>query len=183
MTTASVVYDLDASDNIVSVNDAWDRFAAENESASVGARNVVGRSLWDFISDPTTREIYRRLFASARGGSAPSSFQFRCDAPSIRRLLEMEIRFTDGVVRCTVRTVNLENREPQLLLDPAVERSEELLRMCSWCKRIPDGAGVWHEIDDAVSLAELFRYQRLPVVTHGICEECSTVMMDSISVS
>lgn len=180
MPAADVVYDLDVFDNIVSVNDAWDRFAAENASPSLVSSGVVGRSLWDFVSDPMTREIYRRLFARAREESPPFRFEFRCDAPSARRLLEMEISFTGGLIRCTVRTVNLETREPQLLLDPAVERSAQLLRMCSWCKRIPDDTGVWREIDDTVSLAAIFHYQMLPTVTHGICKDCSTLMIEGL---
>lgn len=53
-----LVYTLDACDRIVRVNDAWTRFTLENDAPELAAEHVLRRSIWDFLDDPTTRQIY-----------------------------------------------------------------------------------------------------------------------------
>lgn len=72
-----LVYSLDACDRIVRVNDAWTRFALENDAPELAAQHVLRRSIWDFS---TTRRPVRftriSSLAFARGGRPP----FRCGA-------------------------------------------------------------------------------------------------------
>jgi len=56
-----VVYRIDAADIIEDVNDAWARFAIENDAPSL-ATEVIGRSIWDYISGPEVRHIYESVF-------------------------------------------------------------------------------------------------------------------------
>lgn len=48
--------------------------------------------------------------------------------------------------------------------------SNELLQMCSWCKRValPD----WVEAEEAVSRLKVFETELLPRITHAICPAC-----------
>lgn len=86
-----LVYSLDACDRIVRVNDAWTRFALENDAPELAAQHVLRRSIWDFLDDPTTRQIYADLFSRVREGRT-ASFSLRCDSPTLRRHLTMIIR-------------------------------------------------------------------------------------------
>ena len=168
-------YRLNERDEIVFVNDAWDAFAANNAGAHLSANQVLGRPLWDFISDPTTELLYRDVLARVRDGRGVR-FVFRCDSPDRRRRLEMEV--SSGAGRWTdfrVRTLLEEERPSQPLLDPASPRSEELLRVCGWCKKVDVGSR-WVEVEEAVSILELFDRTHLPDVTHGICEGCFSQM-------
>lgn len=86
-----VEYTVSASDTIIAVNDEWTAFAASNDGGALLPPTILGRSLWDFIADRTTILIYRRLFERIRAGAEPVRFGFRCDAPALRRWLEMSI--------------------------------------------------------------------------------------------
>jgi hypothetical protein len=168
-------YRLNERDEIVYVNAAWDTFASENSGAHLSANRVLGRPLWDFITDGTTETLYRDLLARVRDGRRVR-FAFRCDSPDRRRRLEMEVSHAErGWAEFRVRTLSEEIRQWQSLLDPERSRAAELLRLCGWCKKV-DVDSRWVEVEEAVSVLELFDRTSLPDVTHGICEGCYSQM-------
>lgn len=172
-THPEVVYSINADDSLVEVNEAWTEFALQNQGTALLPPAVYHRSIWDFVTERTTRHLYRELFELVRGGAPPIRFSFRCDSPTIRRELEMTLSAlpSDGL-EFRVRTLAVEERTGILILEPRARRSKELLRMCSWCKRIPDWSGKWVEIEEALSLLSVFECQSPPAITHTICEDC-----------
>lgn len=172
-------YTLNDRDQIVAVNDGWDAFATANGAAHLAAGQVLGRSLWDFVTDGTTRLLYRDVLARVRRDRAVR-FTFRCDAPDCRRHLEMEVSGApEGGTTFRVRTLAEEPRPRQPLLDPTRPRSGALLRACGWCKRF-DLGGRWAEVEEAVEALDLFHHAELPPVTHGICDHCFARMTAAI---
>lgn len=170
-------YRLNERDEIVFVNDAWVAFAAANGGERLAAADVLGRPLWDFISDPTTRQLCRDIVKRTRTGHS-TRFTFRCDSPTCRRLLEMEVTHAPGgAIDFRTRVVSLEDRPPQPLLATDRARSPELVRVCSWCKKI-DVGGRWAEVEEAVTHLGLFECTLLPDLTHGICDPCYARMTD-----
>lgn len=170
-----ISYTLNANDELISVDGQWDAFATANGGAHLTSPNVLGRSIWDFVSDPTTRLLYRDVLARVRHDRTVT-FTFRCDAPDCRRLLAMTVLGKPGGwVVFEIRTISEERREPQRLLDLATLRSSDLLRLCGWCKKV-DVSGRWTEVEEAVVALGLFDQAVLPQVTHGICETCYTSM-------
>lgn len=164
-------YWLDDRDQIVFVSEAWDAFALANSGEQLTENRVLGRPLWEFITDRTTRLLYRDILAWVRGGH-PVRFILRCDSPGCCRLLEMGVSAgLGGSVEFRIRTLSEEPRKPQPLLDTERPHSKELLRMCGWCKKVAVCGG-WVEVEEAVSLLGLFERALLPDVTHGICEDC-----------
>src|SRR5262245_41935895 len=167
---APLVYWIDRRDVITEVGGAWLAFALANGAPELDSASVVGRRLWDFVGDPTTGQLYRGILARARAGRA-ARFPFRCDAPASRRLLEMAVTAEgDGGVRFETRTLEEASRPPEALWERGAERSGDLLRVCGWCKRVD--AGGWAEVEEAVARLRLFERDRLPALTHGICETC-----------
>jgi hypothetical protein len=170
-----VFYGIDAEDRLAFVNPAWDEFAADNGARHLQSESVISRSIWEFISDDTTRLIYREILKRVRAGH-PARFEFRCDSPERRRVLEMDARLITGSgVGFRVRTLSLEDRSPQPLLDAARKRSGEILRMCSWCKRVPDGSA-WIPVEAAAEKLRVFASPSLPLISHGMCGECEEKM-------
>lgn len=168
-----VVYGIDGEDRVVFVNRAWDEFAAGNGAANLASDGAISRSLWDFIVDDTTRQLYREILKRARAGRR-SRFHFRCDSADCRRYLELDARLLDGgIVGFRVRTLALEKRAHQPLFDQERPRSQDVLRMCSWCKKIPY-EGRWIEVEEAAEKLHLFESAALPMLSHGICEECES---------
>jgi hypothetical protein len=179
---APVRYAIDAADRICFVDDAWGSFATANDGAELTRSAVIGQSLWDCISDPATRALYKQLVARVRQGQI-AEFTLRCDGPSCRRLLEMTITAAaDGVVEFETRTVHAEQRAPQALLQRDTQRSSELLRACAWCNRVDVGTEVseWVEVEDAIERLRLFERGLAPQLTHGICETCFEGMLGVI---
>jgi hypothetical protein len=175
-----VVYRIDAQDRIAFVNQEWDRFAAGNAAPDLQAPSILARSLWDFISDGTTRHLYRDILKRVRGGGR-ARFPFRCDGPDLRRFLEMDASPLEaGSVEFRVRTLSVEPRAFQPLLDGGAKRSGEMVRMCGWCKKVSvDG---WVEVEEAIALLKLFESAELPMLTHGICESCDARMRTTMAV-
>lgn len=168
-----VTYQIDRQGRILSVGPGWERFAHANHGAHLAGEAVIGRVLWDFISDPTTRGLDRALVARLTAGVPEIGFTFRCDAPEERRLLEMRMRPLPGDrIEFRVTPVQGVDRPAIPLLDPTLARSGGLLRMCSWCKRVPAGETGWVDVEVAVERIGWPRIQEIPAITHGICPAC-----------
>lgn len=179
--SADIVYRINDQDQIIYVNEVWDRFARANLGEAVCSEQVLNRPLWDFISDTPTRELYREALARIRSGRA-LRFSFRCDGPMCRRFLEMQITAAgEGIVEFRTVTLKVEPREEAPTLLAALrERSHEVLRVCGWCKKV-DAGGEWVEIEEAVDRLGLFERPHLPSLTHGICEGCHRQMAQLIA--
>lgn len=177
-----VVYRIDERDTVVFVDDAWDRFAAANAGDRVFAARVLNHSLWDFVLDPTTRSLYKKVLDRVRSGS-PVAFSFRCDAPDGRRLMEMQVaRMSDGHVEFRTRTVEEEDRPYLALLDASLPRSSDLVKVCGWCSRISVGRS-WIEIEDALGHLRLLEEAAPPMLSHGLCERCHDDMSATLAES
>lgn len=167
-----VCYRLNDRDEIVFVNAAWAEFAAANSrDERLAEAAVLGRSVWGFIGDPTTRLLYRDILARVRAG-VPARFPFRCDSPARRRRMEMSVSaLPDGLIEFRSRVLSEEERPPQPLLDPDRPHAGGFVRVCGWCNMV-DAGGRWAEVEEAVARLGLFDRSHLPRLSHGMCEAC-----------
>ena len=177
------VHRIDGDGRIRFVNDAWLAFAAENDWG-ISATQVVGSTLIKYISDPETRHIYNLLVNRAWEEGRHARFNYRCDSPDCRRYMEMQIYHNQicNQVEFRSRVLHMERREPVDLMDPCHEkRSDEILRVCGWCKAVRvDHA--WLEVEQAVERLGILSDRILPQISHGICPDCSK-RMTSVGVS
>ena len=172
-----IVYHLNADDEVVFVNEAWSRFASANGGDVLLPPMVLRRRLWDFIADASTRHIYRTLFERVRSRAETVRLTFRCDAPALRRLLELELApLAAGGLLCCVHQLVEEARDPISLLDATRPRTEQLIRMCSWCKRVATPDGAWLQLEVAVTRFGMFVDELPPDLTHGVCPDCHRVL-------
>ncbi|HVZ66274.1 MAG TPA: PAS domain-containing protein [Lacunisphaera sp.] len=172
MNPSPINYRIDASDRIVSVSPSWSEFAEANLGQDSLPEQVIGRKLWSFVGDETTRELYRRMIARARSGHAVQ-FRYRCDAPAERRVFAMRISAVSGdVVEFHSQMVSSEARSPVDWLNRAAVRSRDFVVMCGWCARVSLSAGHWVEIEQAIEQHRAFQGAVAPRITHSICPEC-----------
>lgn len=172
---ADLCFRLNDRDEIIFVNESWNAFAKANGGEELMAPQVIGRRLWGFITDATTRQLYLDVLKRVRSGSRVR-FRFRCDTPSRRRLLEMDVSQLADTTEFRTCVIWEEEREYQALLEPDRLTSGEFLHVCAWCKKVDIGSG-WAEVEDAVSALRLFERPLLPQLTHGICQVCYREMM------
>ena len=109
MDTPTIVYRVDGEDRIVAVNGAWNAFASANGGGAITASRIIGRNLFEFVTDATTQQLYRQMLARIRGGQ-DLTYTYRCDSPDRRRLMEMEMRLVDDAGSVEFRSVPLEER-------------------------------------------------------------------------
>jgi hypothetical protein len=81
----------------------------------------------------------------------------------------------DDVVNFACRIVKIESRPRVALLAGDVERSDQVVTVCSWCKKVRIGTGDWVEVEEAVDRLELFNANVRPRLNHGICPPCGAV--------
>lgn len=165
-------YSIDEKNCLTAVDDNWLTFAKKNDAPALTRQAIFGRSIFDFIADSESRQLYSAIFDKVRHTGEDSVIPFRCDSAGTRRFMELCVRREPGD-HVTFESVLIceEHRPVAELLDPDRPTSDELLRMCSWCKRI-DVDGTWMEIEDAMRELDLFSQSVLPKLSHGICEDC-----------
>ena len=169
----TIEYRIDHQGVIVHVSDSWTQFALDNGSPDIVSERVVGKLLLSFISDLETRYLYRVILDKVRTKGVPVVVTLRCDSPSLRRFLQLTISpLPSQAIQFLSHTLRTEPRESVPLLDPNRKHSNELLRMCSWCKQVLLPNNRWVEVEEAVAELELFCLAVLPGLTHGMCPKC-----------
>lgn len=167
------IYHLDSHDHITFVGENWLRFALDNEAGSLTPAVVLGQPVQKFIADLETKEVYRMVFSRVRQTGAALTFPFRCDSPTVRRFMNMEITPLDeGGLQFRTQLVRVEPRVEVPWLRQFTTWMDEMVVMCSWCKRVQLTVGVWVEIEEAIKSLDLFLADKFPQISHGICRDC-----------
>ena len=165
-------YRTDADGKIIFVDEGWCAFARENGAPEYAVPEALyGRELLSFISEPTTLHIYSVLMQRVMNHRQWIKLPFRCDAPDVRRWLELEMRPWEGGIEFRTRTLRSEPRPVPFPFDRR-GGGDTMLRMCSWCKQVELDPGRWAAVEEAVGRFHLFGDAAVPQITHGICPAC-----------
>jgi hypothetical protein len=177
MTTEALSYAIDEHDHLIRVDEGYYRFAEENGWPDAGSS--LGRTLWDYVAGRELVKLQRLLVRRVRDGVGNVELPFRCDAPHVRREMDIRIVARPGgrVVLFSARLRSEEEREvPQPLLDVEVPRGKDEIEMCGWCDRF-EVDGEWVEVEEAARRLQLFNRAELPAMSHGICPDCSEMLL------
>lgn len=165
----SVIYRIDAEDRITEVSDEWERFAEENGgNPDPGA--VLGRNLWDFITDEGNRSIYRCMVNAVRQHAVPLQIPFRCDSPTVERHMTMTI--APGSLSEVVFISALQyafDRPAQRV--GGSRRDSETLVECEICHRLWSGRG-WQDCWEVIRQGDIEIDERPIKVLHTRCPAC-----------
>lgn len=165
-----ISYQIDRSDQIVSVDGAWSVFARANGAPELAGDGVIGSLLWDHIADADTRWAYLEIVTRVRSDGASFSFRFRCDSPEVRRFMQMDVVTAGAGQVCFVcRLERTESRTP-FRWQQAVGSKQDAVSMCSCCKRI-EACGRWCELEEVTTLDALVEIAARPFA-HGLCPDC-----------
>jgi hypothetical protein len=174
-----ICYRVNEQDEIMFVNEAWIRFAEANDGWQLATKQILHRSIWDFIADVTTRQVYRDLLKRVRQGRRVR-FTFRCDSPVCRRLMEMRVvPALNGEIEFRTRILSQEDRQTQPLMEAGQARNEERVLVCGWCLRVRV-EDRWLEMEEAVLALRLFENPVLPLLNHTICQTCYEAMSHTL---
>ena len=154
------------------LSDEWLAFASANGAPELTVEAVVGRPLFAFISGAETEYLYYLLLDEVRTRGRHIVVPFRCDSPSRRRFMRLEMSpFEKQSVAFVGTLLREEPRRAISFLDAAAARTTAALSICSWCKRVAVDEE-WFDLETAVTRLRLFDSPRLPQQNHSACERC-----------
>lgn len=168
-----ITYHVNKDDQIIFISDEWQTFADENKAHDLTNSHVGNHSIYDFICNGETRHIYESVFSRCRVAKKTILIHFRCDAPDTRRFMEMTLSpLPDGGISIESCILREEKRATVNLLDRDTVRTNEILTLCSWCKKVRLEDQTWVEVEEAVENLKLFDKTELPRLSHGACDIC-----------
>ncbi len=178
----TIIYRIDNNNIIDRLSDNWQICSEENFGGDICKPiNVIGSPLLDFITGLETRYLYKIILRRVRDRMRSSTFGYRCDSPEKRRFLDLSIiPLKHNAVDFWSRVVRTESREPVVLLKNDIERSDEFVRICSMCKKISISDTEWAEVESAITKLRLFEKERMPELTHGLCQSCYDKIMTTL---
>lgn len=171
-------YAIDRHDLIKQVCPLWLAFARENGAPQLSHESVTGRSLWEFIDGAETKRLYQAILARVRTSILQVVLPFRCDSPTLRRHMRLEI--TPQPDDCIQFEGVLERAEPTTpfsLLESTFPRSHHMLTLCSFCKRVLVETCGWLEIEDAVVRLHLLEKRKVPRLCNTVCPKCAAAAL------
>lgn len=165
---------VDSRDIVRYVNPDWVKFARRNGNPRLG-QEVLGRSLFDYIFGPDTYLAIQMLVRRVRESNNPTAYSFRCDSPDELRWMEMNVVPADDLcVEFHSKVTKTETRTgPQIGAGVSdFDSGENLIVVCSNCKRIEMESLAWVEVDVALDQLDYFNLDPNPGFTHGLCQDC-----------
>ena len=180
-TQTCYTYELDDTDRIVEVDEPWLCFAADNDAADLTRERVVGVPVHDFIAGWTLSSHYARLYKSLRHRGAAVTVPFRCDAPDMRRHMELDLLpRNEGRIHCRGRLLRSEPRPRIPLLDRRTRRNGEWLVTCSLCRQMKMPDNNWREVEEALAEPYAEPLSGLPQLSHDLCPDCDRLLQGLI---
>ncbi|MDF1584358.1 MAG: hypothetical protein P1P78_13760 [Methyloprofundus sp.] len=162
-----IVYEIDESNIITTVNANWKAFAQANGAPELNDANVIGKPLLDFISGNVTKRFWINLLTHVRTDNCSYSFCYRCDAPNLKRHMKLDIAPLGTFnLRITSTLLHAKPRALQMDFKRAQQRSAHSIIRCSLCNKVVHNKQ-WIEAD------ELNRGLKTTLdVTYGVCPVC-----------
>jgi PAS domain S-box-containing protein len=162
---------LDFSGRFRRLNPAWER------TLGFTREELMSRPFIEFVH-PEDRERTMKQNAAVQAGGQAIHFENRyvCKDGSYRWLLWNATPYTrDSVIYSAARDIterkNAEAERERLVAEleaaaAEVRHLQEILPICSYCRKVRDDENYWHEVEDYISLhtSSLF--------SHGICPDC-----------
>lgn len=177
-----IIYQIDESDLITYVSDNWNQFAQDNNAAENTFQPcVLNKPIWNFIVDLETRHLYKILVNKVRSTGTIIRVPFRCDSPGSRRFMIMTINPLSGNnIELLSHVLRIEFRDSVQILDKNSTRSNAMITMCSFCKKIAVAKNKWEEAEEAIRILHLFDSASMPQITHGLCPDCYQTILDEL---
>jgi hypothetical protein len=168
----SVEYAIDPEDRLIHFGGDWNQFARENDGATLTPENLHMHNLFDYIQDPASNQLWRFIIQRVRDAQNFTEFDYRCDSAVLKRFMKMRVSFANGNVHFKSTVMRIAERPEVKILERAPAPGEEMLIVCSWCRKVKITEDNWLEPEVAVKNLGLFEMELLPGLSHGICPEC-----------
>lgn len=169
-----VSYRIDRNDKIVVIWGDWYTSAIEGNKPSLAhPASVIGKSVFDFISDKPTQQFYKTLFKKCRELMITQEIEYRCDSPTHKRFMRMVISPRENGSLDLINTTLLEVPFIFPVFIKTVQPGSDDIsaHRCSICNDLKL-VGTRHWIKPSS-----FRFQENNTftVTHDVCDACQEI--------
>lgn len=166
------VHRIDADRRLCYVNEGFRQAAIEGGDPDLPDR-AIGTPLLDHFSGEPVKQWYRLLLDHvAQQGVA--SFEYRCDTPTMQRLLRMDIQLqNDGSIEFASVTLSTSPRPYAKILDRSIPHSSRQIFMCSLCLRVQTMIG-WLDVSQAAHVLQIFNDPIVPSIEYTVCKDDRT---------
>mgnify|MGYP001821522752 FL=1 len=172
-------YGVDDTDVVTFVDEWWVAFAEENRAIGLSRDSVLGHSIWEFIADEPTQQLYRELHNYVRSSGRPVRVPFRCDSPTLQRFMQLKISHEgNGHLHYESTLLRTVPQRRLSVLNPRAKRTNAFLTMCSVCKRTLIEPSGWLELEDIALRLLMYDQQRVPGMRYTVCPDCSRRISD-----
>jgi hypothetical protein len=176
-------YYLDEADVVVCVDHWWLAFAKENNAAGLNESSVIGKVVWEFISDEPTRTLYKEIHDHVRSSGNPITVPFRCDSPTLKRYMQLSIcKHVDGQLLYESALIRALPQRRLAVLGSTQKRSNAFLTMCSFCKRSLIEPSGWLEMENISLKLRMYDKQTVPELRYTVCPECANQLQHTCRV-
>lgn len=168
----SVIYELDADNNIVAVNRTWQSFALSNNAPELFDDQVIGRPLMQYISGNITKQFWQTLLDKARLSNVALHLDYRCDSPDLRRFMRIKLyRGESDRLHFESVLLRTESRPVSIHFKRAQQRGADTKVRCSFCNNILHKSR-WVEAESLVAGQHSVTLD----VIYGICPDCNSTL-------
>ncbi|HWP92571.1 MAG TPA: hypothetical protein VNN20_10300 [Thermodesulfobacteriota bacterium] len=176
------VLQIDNHNRINYVDDEWLSFASENDAGFLTRDQVLNKHIFKFISAFETILLYQLIFEKVRNKNKKVTVPLRCDSPDYRRYMYVECQPSskDHITIISHLIKQLE-REYVSLLDYKLERTDETISICSWCKKVNIDKNIWVEAEVVEGILKISPKPNPPKLSHTACPACYNGLMVIIS--
>ncbi|MCX8083671.1 MAG: 60S ribosomal export protein NMD3 [Calditerrivibrio sp.] len=169
-------YVLDRDMKIIEVGSRWDLMVYENcGNFHVLKENVLGKSIFDFITGDHIRMWFESLLNLAKISGKPVIRDYRCDSPEVKRFMKMKIYLLENnLIRLDHYIVKIEKIVQPICLNFYNEFYLKVTR-CSICNRFLY-KNRWIDVEEAVK----YFYFPLSSIVDIICNDCVRSQLESV---
>jgi hypothetical protein len=168
----SVMYALDADNNIIAVNRSWQSFASSNNAPELIDEQVIGQPLMQYISGNITKQFWQTLLDKARLTNSALHLDYRCDSPDLRRFMRIKVyRGDSDMLHFESVLLRTESRPVSIHFKRAQQRGADTKVRCSFCNNILY-KNRWVEAESLVA----GKHSVTLDVIYGICPVCQSVL-------
>ncbi|MBN2664846.1 MAG: hypothetical protein JXR68_14460 [Bacteroidales bacterium] len=166
-----VSYKINKDNIIVDIFDDWIRAAVTGKASNLAdLNNVIGKNILSYFHNDTTQMYYNTVFQKCRLLQQKHSLEYRCDSPTHKRYMKMElVPFANKDINILNYLLKEEPFSYPIYIHESTKNNKTLYNIrCSICNNIKlKGENQWIKPDALTKVEE----QSLFVI-HSVCPDC-----------
>jgi len=167
----TTTYWLDKEYRVTRVSPEWDDFAKLNNGENITSEKVVGKLIFDYITDDTTRMWLETILLLAKVTQKTFERPYRCDSPDLKRFMKLRVTTDEhNEIRLEHIVLSTEKRYRNITFEYKKDFMSIPYIRCSICGFIKSD-NKWSEPDELIKKEATIKTHEFKVI-YSVCESC-----------